>query len=283
MLLRFANGEHRDVVLTQGQLAIGSAPGAAGIRLSGQKLAPVHAMFAADRRGFWLTLPTKADGVHVNARPIRQLAYLRAGDLVCVGDVQIRLISDHPLRAIPAKSLHVRTMSQLPADASMALPRASLRGQSGNWFGRSLSLAQPRSFGRSANCDVRLEDPSIADKHALIEIDGHKVLLRMLVKDQQIKVNGQPVGDVELSAGDQLEIGEVRFLLEAPGLTEPTTAKVPEKTINAPAKPVKPPPMTDYAVELTAQRRDRTGLIWLIAASAMLAAVVTALIVYAPR
>jgi hypothetical protein len=77
MQLVFPNGEHASVEFDHGEISIGSRAGQ-GVSLPGKALAPHHASLVADRRGLWLRVPPGTPGVHLNARPIRRIALLRA-------------------------------------------------------------------------------------------------------------------------------------------------------------------------------------------------------------
>ena len=94
MRLTFPNGEHAAVNLEHGQVGVGSAAGG-GTTVAIAGLSPLHAVFATGRRGSWLTVPQDAT-VIVNARPVKRIAFLRAGDLVCLAGVQVRVESDQP-------------------------------------------------------------------------------------------------------------------------------------------------------------------------------------------
>lgn len=285
MLLTFPNGEHPDVVL-QGELTVGSRAGS-GVCLSGLGLAQHHASFLRDRRGLWLRVPAGAHAVHLNARPVKRLAQLRPGDLVCLDRLRLVLRSQVPPeieRQIPASPPAAMTEAQ-----RVAASRVVLRGLSGQHFGRSYTLTEPRLFGRSASADVRLDDAGVAERHAMVELHGDRVVLRALGGDTS-QVNGHPVRDAVLAPGDQVAIDQHRFALEAPGLpargqsggrlaSSPNTqtlgaVRVPLAQDPAPAPylPASPPAV-----------RDPGALWWLIAAATVLAAAMTALLVYAPR
>jgi pSer/pThr/pTyr-binding forkhead associated (FHA) protein len=286
MLLTFPNGEHADVAL-QGEVTIGSRSGNSVV-LPGAGLAPHHASFLTDRRGLWLRVPAGASGVHLNARPVRRLAQLRAGDLVCLDALRLVVQADkEPAidRRIPAAA-----PSALDEAQRVSAARVVLRGLTGQHFGRSYTLTEPRLFGRAASADVRLDDPAVDERHASVELHGDRVILRAL-GGQPSWINGVSVRDAVLSPGDQLVIEQHRFLLEAPGLpfrgqldgrrvAAPTyTQTIPAVQV-PPAKDPTPGPMPSGA---PTPARDPGSLWWLIAAAAVLAAAMTALLVYAPR
>ena len=286
MQLTFPNGEHANVAL-QGEVTVGSQSGSR-VCLADSGLAPHHASFLHDRRGLWLRVPAGAHGVHLNARPVRRLAQLRPGDLVCLD--KLRLVvraGEEPAidRRIPATQPPPMNEAQRVSAA-----RVVLRGLSGQHFGRSYTLTEPRLFGRSASADVRLDDAAVAERHAVVELHSDRVVLRALGNGTSL-VNGVPVRDAVLSPGDQLAIDQHRFMLEAPGLPQrglsggqQPRAVIHTQTMQAVRVPVARDPSPAMQPAAPVQpARDPGALWWLIAAAAVLAAALTALLVYAPR
>lgn len=292
MQLTFPNGEHASVPVEPGEIAIGSR---SNLRLSvpGQGLAPHHASLFSDRRGLWLKVLGEGASVHVNGRPVRHLALLRMGDLVCLEQlrVQVSAPAQPPIETkIPAAAPPALTDVQ-----RLAASRVLLRGVSGSHHGRSYTLTETRIIGRGQGADIRIDDPALAEKHAQVELHGDKVVLRALTNDEGTLLNGMPVHSAVLAPGDQISVDQHRFVLEAPGL--PTRGQVanvrPVAVSHTQTMKAVQAPATDAALA----RRGRGGdadpqatdsassssLWWLIAAAMLLAAALTALLVYAPR
>lgn len=285
MQLTFPNGEHADVPL-QGEITIGSRPGNR-VTLREAGLAPLHASIVSDRRGLWLRVPDGVPGVHLNARPVRRLAQLRAGDLVCLD--RLRVI----VRADDEPAIDRRVPGSQPSSMNdaqrVAATRVVLRGLSGQHFGRTYTLTEPRVIGRSSAADIRLDDPAVAERHAVVELHGDRVVLRALGGDGS-HVNGVAVRDAVLSPGDQIAIDQHRFVLEAPGLPyrgqaagQKPQAATHTQTIKAVKVPVASDPTPSRPDAPSGPERDPASLWWLIAAATVLAAALTALLVYAPR
>jgi len=233
-------------------------------------------------------VPAGVHGVHLNARPVRRLAQVRPGDLVCLDKVRVVVrADDEPAieRRIPAVQPGVMNEGQRVAAA-----RVVLRGLSGQHFGRSYTLTEPRLIGRSASADIRLDDAGVAERHAVVELHADRVVLRAMGSDSSL-VNGVPVRDAVLSPGDQLVVDQHRFQLEAPGLPlrgRMDAAKPNATTHTQTMKAVRVPVANDPApgpepAAAPVPRKDPGALWWLIAAATVLAAALTALLVYAPR
>jgi hypothetical protein len=289
MQLTFPNGEHPPVPFEHGELSIGSRNDQR-VSLPGSALAAHHASIIADRRGLWLRVPAGVPGVHLNARPVRRSALLRVGDMVCLGPLQILLGEDDAARIDrripPTPPLPLAEAQRLSAS------RVLLRAVSGSLFGRSYTLTEPRSIGRGATCDIRIDDPALAERHAQFELHGDRVVLRALDPAEGSVVNGVPVRDAVLAPGDQIVVDQYRFVLEAPGLPArgqdagkrgpsvahtQTIKAIRNSAVNTPYVAPMPEP------EKPASPLDPGALWWLIAAAAVLAAAMTALLVYSPH
>ena len=288
MQLTFPNGEHKAVALGHGEISIGS-DAARSVCLAGVALAPHHASIICDRRGLWLHVPAGKLSVHVNARPVHALALLRIGDLLCLEQVQA-LVSEDDVTAI-GQRIPVTAPAPLADGQRASASRVVLRAVSGSHFGRSFSLADTKVIGRSSGCDIRIDDPALAERHAQFELHTDRVVLRALCPNEGSQVNGIAVRDAILYAGDQIVVDQHRFILEAPGLPErgkdkPESGKPIQHTQTI--KSLKQPETLASDLDIEAptieapSAVDPGALWWLIAAAAVLAAAMTALLVYSP-
>jgi pSer/pThr/pTyr-binding forkhead associated (FHA) protein len=286
MQLKFPNGEHASVDFDHGEISIGSRAGQ-GISLPGKSLAPHHASLVYDRRGIWLRVPPGTPGVHLNARPVRRIALLRIGDQVCLEQVQIVLGEDDDEdidRVIPPSP-----PAPLAEAQRVSASRVAIRAVSGNLHGRSFTLTEPKLVGRGSACDIRIDDPALAERECQLELHNDRVVLRSLGNGEFTSVNGVPVGDAVLAPGDQVVIDQHRFLVEAPGLPargQDRMRKSAQQQHTQTMKAVRVPVAAQNdarEAEPPQQPVDPGALWWLIAAAAVLAAAMTALLVYSPH
>jgi len=188
-------GVHRIVREAAGTIGVGDA-------LQGALLAQI----CVDRRGLWLQVANGMRGVHINGRPVKRMAVLRPGDAVYVEGVELLLQSGFQ------SATDVRD-----ADAGQGDARVVLRGLGGKYHGRSVSLEHPRIVGRARDADIRVDDPTFAERHARLELRGDRVLLRDLGSADGSRVNGIAVRDALLVAGDQVVFdAQHRFVLDVP-------------------------------------------------------------------
>jgi pSer/pThr/pTyr-binding forkhead associated (FHA) protein len=158
-----------------------------------------------DRRGAWLQVDPDESGVLVNGRPVRRMAMLRVGDTVWLDGTEHQLLQADDA-GLP------------PAAEEGGATRLVLRGVGGQYHGRCITLDRPRTVGRLAECDIRVDDPAFAERHARLEPRGDAVVLEPLSAEDDSVVNGEHVRNALLRAGDQVVFdAHHRFVLESPG------------------------------------------------------------------
>lgn len=212
MRLSFANGERADFIMDGGVVNLGSAAGN-GLVLAGKDVAPWHARLLVDARGIVLEIMDPAARTHVNARPVREKALLRCGDVVCLGQtaIALKVDSDETISVtVPAASPALMAPSQ-PA-------RVVLRGVAGSHFGKAIAVNPRLLIGSGAGSDLLLDDPRIAARHATLECDGERIWLRDIDSVEGTLVNGVRVRNAGIHPGDQLGFDRSQFVVEAPGL-----------------------------------------------------------------
>lgn len=265
--LRFPNQPHADLVLGAGVHGIGHvAGGVIGPIDATAGAAEALVQLCVDRRGVWMKLGPKARAVHVNGRPVRQMAMLRVGDAIYLEGAELLLLG-----------LHSAEAASLPAPAPVGEEtdaRIVLRGVGGQYHGRSFTLARPLLVGRGADCDIRIDDPAFAERHARIERNGDQVLLRELDAGEGSVVNGEPVHNALLQPGDQIVFdAHQRFVVEAPG--RPGTGRDP--LAHAPDE-IPGPALDDPRVQ--SAPRNARRLPWLLLAALLIAVGLSALLLF---
>lgn len=259
LCLHFCDTSRPDLPLDTGVLALGRGPtGLAPMAADG----PWLLQLCNDRRGIWLTVAEGLRGVHVNGRPVLQLAMLRAGDSVHIGGQELQLVTATP--------------APLPATAASrddnGTLRLVLRGVGGPHHGRSLSLERPRRIGSAASTDLRIEGHGIRTDLARIEMADGKPVLRDAATG--VRLNGLPVQHAVLKPGDQLWFGlQHRFVLE--GSTTLATDIACAQQSQRQQADAPPAPPND--------RGWTTRVPWLLVAALLMAAALSALLVFGAR
>ena len=86
--------------------------------------------------------------------------------------------------------------------------------------------------GRSANCQVTLDDPLVSREHARIRIQGTTAVVEDLGSRNGVQLGGQPIaGSTALSNGDRIRIGTQELVfLELPAHAERPTRAATRQT-----------------------------------------------------
>lgn len=274
MRLSFPHGEHADVVADDTTLSIGASP-ANQVVLDGGGVAASHARLVMDRRGCILEVLDPAARTHLNARPVRERAFLRPGDVVCLGTISMALKQDRDESIVTTLQPE---SSSAPGDAAPA--RVVLRGINGPWSGKSVAIDHRMVIGRDADCDVVVDEGGIAARHAAIENHGGSVYLRDLGSDTGTQVNGIALRDAVLHSGDQIVFDHQRFVIEAPGL--------PARGSQGMDPPTGSRPITQImqAVQVPVAEAPRTAqrsIWWLIGSAAVIGLLIAALLLLGNR
>ncbi|MDB5338409.1 MAG: garA 6 [Planctomycetaceae bacterium] len=103
-------------------------------------------------------------------------------------------------------------------------------------------------IGRHPDCDAVLDDnQKISRRHCCIAQVDNRLVLRDLGSMNGIRVNGEPIVEVDLVEGDEITIGDEEFVLElkskagTPKRSNANDLPTPEKPKRSP-KPISAPP-----------------------------------------
>ena len=259
MRLSFANGEHADVVVDAGAVVLGSADGNAVV-LPSRDVALRHARVTIDARGGVLEVLDPAARTHVNARPVREKAQLRCGDVVCLGKVAITIKLD--------RDEMIETQFPAPSTLPPAAqpPRVVLRGVSGSHFGKTIAVNPRIVIGRDPGCDLVVDETGLALQQATLENIGEAIYLRDLAATDLMSVGGVPARNAVVHAGDQLVFGRSHFIVEAPSL--PARG---EDTLRSGYSITAPHVPDPFDGEADQSAHARGGVWWLIGVAALIA------------
>lgn len=99
-----------------------------------------------------------------------------------------------------------------------------LKAASGPNTGKNFPLEEDTSIGSAVDADITLD--GLMERHARIVYDGETLMLEPAGKAW---VNGEAVQRRPLKSGDEIRLGEHRFVLQAPGLRPPSVLKDTEE------------------------------------------------------
>lgn len=244
MRIEFPNSAREDFRWDLAQLRVGSSPDN-DLILAAHQAQPHHLRIQQDRRGWVLQVLPSGNRIYVNARPVRERAMLRAGDILSVGDCRMVLCADEVPQG--RKPLNVPALERCTV---------GLRAVAGPWSGRVLPLQEKLELGPHGRLPLELPQ-------------GEQAALRVVWRDNQLwlestqqsgryplRVNGVVVKELALQPGDQIGLAMHRFIVDAPGME-------PEPEI------VVAPPLPEHLPEEDAGPRGEVW--WLIVTAAVLA------------
>ncbi len=122
LLVHFTHRQQPDQPLRPGvQRIVRHASGS--VRLSNDAVGNLLlAQFCLDDRGLWLQVANAIRGIHVNGRPVRRMAMLRAGDAVYADGVEMLIQGE----CEAANQAPARSERKPPTDAAMRTPLSLL-------------------------------------------------------------------------------------------------------------------------------------------------------------
>ena len=104
----------------------------------------------------------------------------------------------------------------------------------GRGTARKISLAGTRwTIGRSQECSITLDDPTVSRRHLALERDGDSFTFRDLGSSNPPLVGGRPRSSGQLGCGEELALGMTRLMIEAQDRPAPLQATSGETVVLA--------------------------------------------------
>ena len=222
MKLLFPNGEHPQVLLSDGANRGGSARDAQGV-LNQPGVAAQHCEIQVQGENATLTVRDPANAVSVNGRPVEGTLSVRPGDLLGFGAVQARIVAVEKVVATVQRAAAVDDSSS--TRVRIAVPRFVLRGVSGAAFGKTYPVPGPVTIGRQQDCDIAVASEEISRRHAMVKPTPDGLMVEDLGSANGTFINGKRVQTGLMRPGEELRLDTIRFLLVAPGMEIPATQR----------------------------------------------------------
>lgn len=246
--------------LDAGSIAIGTSGECELSVEQGCGVEPCHVRIALDSRGLVLEVGAGCERVHVNARPVRERALLRVGDMISIGTSKWLLKQEGALSEWTPKP-------------------SSRRGGGGNSLVALRAVAGPLSGRRLVLAPSLIVDDNIlTGVRGTLELgqDGSDVGFRYRGEAGTApRANGIQTASGLLQPGAQLAWGPHRLVLEAPGV-------MPEAD-RAPGRQPAPGPEPERAAEGEPPEKvagPSNEVWWLIATAAVLALGIAVLLIW---
>ena len=83
---------------------------------------------------------------------------------------------------------------------------------------KEIPVSRSRIVGREEECDLRIPAPTVSREHCEVVVEsGEPPQIKDLASSNGTYVNGKPVDEAELHAGDVLSIGPANFVIRIDG------------------------------------------------------------------
>jgi ABC transport system ATP-binding/permease protein len=183
------------------ELLIGSSQDA-DLTLTGDEVAPEHAQIESTEAGHVVVDRGSAFGTYVNGdRLVRnERRPLERGDTIA--------IAQQLFHYVPAGDRGRRLAPISPVDA-----------------GHVRAAHDRFTIGRSSDCDLVLDHPTISAQHALIRMAEGRTWIEDLGSSTGVRVNGIRLRRTTLEVGDQIAIGPFRIVFDGEELIQRGAAK----------------------------------------------------------
>ena len=224
MKLLFPNGEHSQVLLSDGVSQVGSAPGCQ-VQLAFEGVESQHAELHL-AAGELKLRPLGSGRTSVNGAPISAETAVSAGDRLAFGDVQARLVAVERASSAP-RPAKAEVDDTGATKLRMALPKLILRGVSGAAFGKTFPVGKEMIIGRQQDCDIPIPAEEVSRHHVRIKPGAEGLLVEDLGSANGTYINGKRVQQGLLKPGDELRLDSIRFMLIAPGMEIPRGSEKP--------------------------------------------------------
>ncbi len=217
MRLLFPNAEHAQIELGNGLHTIGSAA-SAKVKLFAPGVLANHCELQVNGETAMLS-PMPGATLTLNGAAITRSTEVRAGDVIQVADVRVRIVAVDKAGAgaVPMVQKRQDDADDGRTRVRSALPKFMLRGVSGATFGKVFPLTGVTVIGRNPECDISIPTDEVSRRHAELRPSQDGVMVEDLGSANGTFVNDRRVTRELLKHGDELRFDQLRFQLISPG------------------------------------------------------------------
>lgn len=192
-----AQGEQHNLELSDDEYIIGRDP-AVSLVLEGAKISRRHARLYRERGTWWLEDLKSANGVFVGDARICEPVELAPGVVVSLGGYALRL-ADELSATVPAPTL---------------APGIVLLGTNAPCAGLRVDVPNEGLYvGRSAECELVIDDPSVSRRHARVVLETGALVVQDLGSSNGSFINDVKIERQQAAPGDRLRFGDIEFAL----------------------------------------------------------------------
>ena len=201
--LEFMDQRQPGIWLVESEFRIGSE-GRNHLVLADEGVSDNHAVIRLEDGHAYLSDLKSFKGTSVNGQKITERFQLRAGDHVAIGSVEFELVES---QSSNARNVGAKVKSDW-----------TLMALSGEHKGRTFPMNGVITIGRSANCEIVINNEHLSRRHAELNLKNGLLRIIDLNSSNGTKVNGVKITDQPLKPGDKISFEDVVFLVTGPAV-----------------------------------------------------------------
>ncbi|WP_426416304.1 FHA domain-containing protein [Aestuariirhabdus sp. LZHN29] len=168
-----------------------------------ESVADTHAELRVKGEEVALVRVTPQAILSVNGRDVKKAVLIKAGDLICIGTLELELVD-------PKDGFVPKVKPKEPG------AQWSIKAMDASLPDKTFAISNVMVIGRSSDCQISISSSHLSRRHAeLSEVDG-----RLLVKDMGSSngtyVNGRRITETFLKRGDLLGFDKLVFTVLGP-------------------------------------------------------------------
>ncbi|MCP5160313.1 MAG: FHA domain-containing protein [Hahellaceae bacterium] len=203
--LQFKDRRQKAIWLVNESFTIGSAS-TNSLVLSEKGVASAHAEITNQDNSVSIRASDNQAILKVNNERVVGNTPLKAGDTIQIASIEFEIIdpkSEQKTVSLGLSSNNATTEWQLQATASWMADKV-------------FPIKNTVTIGRDPSCDISIKVEHLSRKHAEVEVKGGKLFVKDLGSSNGTYVNGKPVKEAMLNAGDKLKLDVVTFDVVGP-------------------------------------------------------------------
>ncbi len=250
LIIKDDEGNKTVVAFYRQEMTIGRKEGNT-IRLTEQNVSRYHARLFKSNNLVFIEDQNSYVGTIINGTEIKERTRIQHGDAITIGDYSITLVQEaqdgdedtllvsdgnteagassnlqQKIKPVPISEItgakttnhtaiiHTDDIKPDTSDSTYDLkaPYNRIVFLNMNLEGANYEVSKSiMHIGRSSECDIIISHRSISEKHAQISCDGKSVKIKDLNSSNGVLVNGEKYGISQLSEGDIVSVGHVKF------------------------------------------------------------------------
>jgi pSer/pThr/pTyr-binding forkhead associated (FHA) protein len=211
--LAFKERKRKPVDLNRSRVTIGRDK-CNSMVLKDEGISGFHAEIHMDEGKIFIMDLNSTNGTKVNGQKIATRLPAKVWDVIELDKVKLEIVD--PTKRRP-------TVERESVPKSAIKNAWALQGISGTMAGRNFPISKAMTVGRK-DCDITIDNTMISSRHAKLDLDDQILSVKDLGSTNGTFVNGRPITEAILEAGDEIKFDKIVFTVKGPGRSSAKTA-----------------------------------------------------------